>query len=118
MAKKPKTVEQRALRWIVGDHVGLSSQAIWAHMMGAGAPRWGYCYPHDPDDLSRCLRLLRLIPEWRERMPEMAKHGKVWRALVKNWPRLEDAMEAEAGWDWRKKREAPETYDLMKKLGA
>lgn len=105
------------MSWIVGENVGESSKAIWAHMMGAGKPRWGYSYPHDPDDLSRCLRLLRLIPEWRERMPEMAKHGMVWRALIENWQCLENMMEAEVGWDWSKGSRAPKTYEFMKSLG-
>ena len=44
--------------------------------MGAGEPGFGgWSYPSDPADLGRCLRLLREIPEWAPRMPEMAKRG-------------------------------------------
>lgn len=118
MAKATKkSVRDRALSWIVGSNTGASSEAIWAHMMGAGQPKWGWSYPHDPDDLSRCLRLLRFIPEWRKRLPEMARHGKVWRTLVKNWAVVEQSMEDEVGWDWSKGRSAPKTYELMKGLG-
>lgn len=115
---KQRTAKQRALAWIVGRHVGLSSKAIWAQMMGAGTPEDGWSYPHDPDDLSRCLRLLRLMPEWRRRLPEMAKRDPVWRALVKRWAELEALMEEEVGWDWSKGRSAPRTYAMMKEIGA
>ena len=58
-----------AMDWVSGRDTGLSSTAIWRHMMGLD-PRdrtWGneVCYPHDPDDFGRCYRLLARIPAWR-----------------------------------------------------
>ena len=103
----------RAHRWIVGRDTGMSSKAIWAHMMGAGEPGFGWSVPHDPDDLSRCLRLLKLIPEWAPRMPEMAKHSPQWARLVGGWDEIVRSMEDEVGWDWSKGRSAPRTYALM-----
>lgn len=111
-----RNVEAVALRWIVGEHVGLSSKSIWAHMMGAGRPEYGWSHPHDPDDLSRCLRLLRTIPEWRDRLPEMRRRSPSWRALIKRWDEIEGSMEAEVGWDWSKARSAPMTYRLMREV--
>lgn len=111
MADRP--IMERAHRWIVGEHVGASSKSIWAHMMGAGAPRGQWSVPHDPDDMSRCLRLLRLIPEWAPRIPEMAARSPQWAKLAPRWDEVVQSMEDEVGWDWSKGRAAPRTYDLM-----
>jgi hypothetical protein len=58
-----------ANEWIVGDHVGLSSKTIWAVMMGV--PCRHPSPPGDDDDRWRCARLLRAVPEWRERLDEV-----------------------------------------------
>lgn len=107
------TVEQRAIDWIGSGDTGMSSKAIWAHMMGGKKPRDGWNHPYDPDDLGRCLRLLRLIPEWKPRMKGMAKRSKDWAALVKHWDELAAMMDAEVGLDWEKARRAPLTYGRM-----
>jgi hypothetical protein len=107
-----KTIEQRASNWIVNGEVGLSSQAIWAHMMGI-EDKGHFSHPHDPDDLNRCLLLLDLIPEWRPRMPEMAVRGPYWEALTACWQEIESSFLAEVGLGWSKGKKAPETYALM-----
>jgi hypothetical protein len=115
----PKSVERSvplaALRWIAGDHVGASSLAIFAHMTGV-KPRRGWAHPWDPDDLSRCLRLLRAVPAWRARIPEMARRSKTWKALSARWDEIERCMENEVGWNWSKGKKAPLTYALMKEI--
>lgn len=82
-----ESIESRALRWAAGDDTGVSSKAILKVMTGQKISD-GWCYPHDSDDLGRCLRLLALIPEWRTRLSEMGAVGPEWRALVKHWDEL------------------------------
>lgn len=82
-----ETIEQRALRWASGNQVGVSSKAILQVMTG-NPPGDGYCYPHDGDDLQRCLVLLALIPEWKPRLAEMKTVGPEWAALVDHWDEL------------------------------
>lgn len=106
------TVAERAAAWIANGRVGMSSRAIWSHMMGAKADRMEA--PSDPDDLNRCLLLLDLIPEWSERIPEMAQHGSRWKALAERWDEITDAFIGEVGLDWCNGRSAPITYRLMK----
>lgn len=101
--------------WIVGSDSGASSKAIWAHMMGT-TPSYGWSHPHDPSDFGRCVRLLKLIPEWRTRLHEMSARSHAWKALVDNWSLIEAAMSDEVGIDWSKGRNAPATYDLMKRV--
>ena len=88
-------LEKRACAWILGGQTGLSSKAIWATMLGVEAARWDH--PHDPDDMVRCLRLLREIPEWRARLPEMSAVSAYWAVLVAHWDEIEQTIRAEIG---------------------
>jgi len=79
-------------QWIVNGEVGTSSKTIWAVMMNAviknGNSWWNYDVPHDPDDFSRCWKLLMLIPEWRKRLPEVAEIFPKWKPFVREWDKL------------------------------
>jgi len=116
-----RDVTARALAWVCGRDTGVSSKRIWARMMYAQPDRDPFGgYPHDPDDFGRCYRLLKLIPEWRPRLGEMAAEGSVWEALAGAWDELTEHYEREhaaAGgrrWGWS----APLLYERMKALGA
>jgi hypothetical protein len=89
------------VEWPTCGDCGVSSTAIWTHMMG-GDPttgRWGKfgTHPSDPDDFGRCYRLLARFPDWRERIGEMARYGRQWAALVAIWPQLTAEWEAKIG---------------------
>lgn len=104
---------RRVIHWFASKDTGMSSEAIASHMA------IGECdgsYPHDPADLGRCLRLLKLFPEWEARIGEMSAYGKVWAAYAARWQDMKTAMEDEVGIDWSKARKAPKTYDLMKNI--
>lgn len=109
-----------ALAWIVGDDTGISSKAIWSRMMGvAYASRdhgWD-TYPHDPSDFGRCYRLLKLVPEWRARIEEMASASPEWTALVKHWDELTALYEEEVDTTRHRHRgSAPRLYARMKEI--
>lgn len=108
------TPKQKALQWIVGGDTGISSETLWATMMGV--KRDWPSYPHDPSDIGRCFRLLKLIPSWKKRLGEMRRLGPCWRVLVKHWDELEKMMDEEVGIDWSKGRSAPKTYERMCEL--
>ena len=108
------TVQERALVWIVGGNVGSSSKAIWANMMGAAKPYYGWSHPHDPDDLSRCLMLLDLIPEWRPRLPEMAKRSDAWAGLVARWDEIVTSFKDEFGDERNARIGTGKTYKIMR----
>jgi len=99
------TVSERADKWINGSDKGSSSKAIWAVMMGEKPER--HAYPNDGSDLGRCMRLLELIPEWRERLFHMASVSEYWAALVAVWPQLEALHRAD---------DAKATYAFMKSV--
>lgn len=75
-------------RWAAGPDTGCSSKALFGWFAGGLPPR---DYPVDADDFGRCYRLLKLAPEWRERMAELTHDpaSPSWRALAKHWEELE-----------------------------
>lgn len=65
-------IEKRALFWSLSGDTGISSEALCAHMTGNEVRRT--FAPADASDRGRCIRLLELIPEWIERLPEMVQY--------------------------------------------
>ena len=105
-----KKLETNPEDWERGLFVGSSSATIFAVMMGRtpagiGRDRIG-AVPRDPDDFSRCHRLLRVVPEWRSRLQDVSERYSAWTPLVENWDRLTAHFE----------RRDPGMYDFMKTL--
>lgn len=106
-----------AARWVVSDDTGLSSRAIWTHMMGVTPQiHRAWDHPHDARDIGGCFRLLEAVPAWKARLPEMATRSSAWAKLVARWDEIRDCMDKEVGIDWSKGGNASRTYDLMKKI--
>lgn len=89
----PKREVSTPEEWWNGSDTGLSSMTIWCHMTN----RWrrmphayegSFPTPADSWDFGRCYRLLKLFPEWRARMPEMARL-KGWEKVASSWSDLE-----------------------------
>ena len=106
-------MKDKILAWMGTGRVGASSNAMALHM--CGAPCDG-AYPHDPDDLNRCMLFLEAVPEARAELPRMATVNKTWAALVARWNEIEAAFLAEVGRDWCKAQRAPNTYRLMREV--
>lgn len=73
--------------WLRCDHTGVSSKFMASVLSDRFTREPGY--PHDPDDLGRCLGLLDACPELRAKLSRMADHGPEWKSLVENWDELE-----------------------------
>lgn len=110
-------VEQRAMMWATFGEQGISSRTIFSVMTGVlkyerefPCDQWRFNVPHDPADFRRCYLLLKLIPEWRERLDEMAKAFEKWRPFVDHWDEMTALWEQE-----RKNRDrcAPKLFELM-----
>ena len=94
-----RPVLERAVAWLRRGETGLSSLTIWDCL----APQecqlnpfddmyrqsLGPTAPWDIHDWRRCWLLLRLIPEWRPRLHEVAERHPKWQALVEHWDELE-----------------------------
>jgi hypothetical protein len=106
--------------WPACLDTGVSSEAIWHHMMGRSwepVLRQHDNHPHDPQDLGRCLRLLAapwaIKLGWRARLGEMAAYGAAWTRLAGAWEELEGLyrVEREAG-----ENAPPQLHERMKGL--
>ena len=111
-------------RWLAAGEQGLSSCAIVFKLTGYRPemlePWEGYPYPHDPDDLRRCLLLLRDVPDVASRIGEMASCSPQWAALVGAWGELSVLFSAElpsSQWEHPPRgAKAPKTYARMREL--
>lgn len=111
-------LQQRALAWASQGETGVSSLTIFAVMTGTeDAPDIGrikrnfrYSTPLDPADFRRCYLLLKLIPEWKPRLPEIAKKFPKWEKLVQQWDELTQLYEEE-----RENGRCPKLYAEMQK---
>jgi len=111
-----------ARRWLSVGEQGLSSCSIFWKLTGV-KPGYldredGYCHPHDPGDLRRCLLLLDQVPELQGRIAEMAGCSPEWDALAEHWNDLCATLTAETP-DWRNPGpggQAKKTYDKMRAL--
>lgn len=80
--------------WLASDDTGISSETIYVALRGLSPQgRDRYDIPHDPSDFGRCYRLLKLFPEWRLRLQEVADRFPKWGPMVAAWPRLEALYE-------------------------
>ena len=80
--------DKRALQWISGHDVGVSSKTIWSVIMDTVPENphvFYYGVPHDADDFGRCYRLLELIPEWRNNLHLVAAKFPLWGPIVSAW---------------------------------
>jgi hypothetical protein len=124
MGHKPKetpvdtsqSIQARYQAWKTGHDTGMSSECLGRQMAGISNAGRDNSYPYDTHDLSRCLRLLRIIPEWRPRIGEMAACGPIWAAMAARWDELEKSIEDEVGILWEKGKHAPKTYELLKQI--
>ncbi len=106
-------IQTKVLNWIATGRVGASSKTM--AMAACGLPNEG-SYPYDPDDLNRCLLLLKAVPEVREHFDKIAALGVVWARLVERWAEIETSFLDEVGLNWSKAKSAPKTYDLMQEV--
>lgn len=106
--RRKKATKNKLLDWLENGEIGESSKDIAKYMMeGAHIKN----YPHDYDDLRRCILLLDRFPEWKERMPEMAKFSG-WEKIGPQWMEIEAAIFAD---DPEAKR-ITKSAEMLKKL--
>lgn len=68
----PLSINHRAFKWLLGSDTGISSETLCAHMLGIEKTGpFGRQAPSDAADRARCIRLLKLIPEWVPRLDEL-----------------------------------------------
>lgn len=106
-------IQSKVLIWVATGRVGASSKAM--AMAACELPNDG-SYPRDPDDLNRCLLMLKAVPEVRDHFDKIEALGVVWGRLIKRWEDIEAAFLDEVGLNWSKAEDAPVTYKLMRQV--
>jgi hypothetical protein len=94
MTERNMTLDQRAIEWLLGGDTGISSKTILSVMTGIQSGEGYTSVPSDPSDFGRCYRLLFRFPEWRKRLPEVAKKYPAWGPLIREWDAMTEAYEA------------------------
>jgi hypothetical protein len=82
----PNETAAKLNKWLLSGDTGSSSKCIAQHLTGAECSG---DYPMDADDMGRCVGLLKAVPEFRARLPEMAKVNRYWAALIPRWSEIE-----------------------------
>lgn len=103
------TDEGDVMAWLSNGDTGTSSKTIFSVLTGHPIEHTGT--PSDPSDFGRCYRLLKVMPTWRARLPEVAEQFPEWRGLVGAWDELTALYEEELPTG-----RAPKLYDRMKEL--
>lgn len=99
----PEVAELRTLvLYLMGTCGPQCPRALIARMLGVALPVHMMSAPQNAAELPQIFGLLELLPQWRERLPEMAEVSGTWAAIVENWEELErlDRVGSETK-DWR-----------------
>ena len=80
-------MNKKLIEWLLSEDTGLSSEHLVGHMSGIPVREYAPC---DEWDRGRCVRLLKLFPEWIERLDEMKKYRE-WTEQI---PLIREALQA------------------------
>jgi hypothetical protein len=105
-------VKEKAMWWMANGEHGMSSKTMWNCLVGT--EKFPINYPYDPDDFSRCYKLLQAVPEWKTSLFRLKKLCPEWSNLVENWDKLTEMYEENKRTNW-KNHEKIGMYELMQK---
>lgn len=97
-ADQNKDVKEKAMWWIANGERGMSSETMWNCLMGN--KDFQISHPYDPDDFSRCYKLLVAVPEWKNELQKLKPLSKGWSNLVDNWDKLTKMYEQNEKEKW------------------
>jgi hypothetical protein len=109
-----KLMNGKILYWFANGKVGASARVMAS--VAAGIDQEDKCHPLDPDDLNRCLLLLKSVPEIRHHFDKISAVSEKWERLIKRWDEVENCFLNEVGLNWVLGDRAPKTYRLMQEV--
>lgn len=107
------SVKEKAMSWINDGHVGNSSKTMWNCFMDN--KKFPINHPYDPDDFSRCYKLLEWVPEWKGELDKLKSLSPVWAKLVDNWVKLTYMYELNVKSNWKNRKQVG-MYEFMQTL--
>jgi hypothetical protein len=108
-----KSVKERAMFWISNGETGMSSKTMWNCFMNN--EKFDINHPYDPDDFSRCYKLLQQIPEWKQSLNRLKPLSPQWNNLVDNWATLTQMYEQNVKEKWKNYKKIG-MYEFMQQL--
>lgn len=114
-----KTEVENANWWAQNGEHGTSSKTMF-NCLGKGIQislmrldRLGH--PSDPDDFSRCYKLLQAVPQWKVKLEKLKQLSPEWSTLVDNWDKLTEMYEQNVKENW-KNHEKIGMFQFMEQL--
>jgi hypothetical protein len=105
------------LEWLAGGSRGSSSNTIVQHITELPANKGRVASPLDPDDMTRCIRLLEAVPALAGYFQRMQTASPEWAALVPRWQEIVSLMDEEnPNWRTDRRWSAPRSYALMQEI--
>lgn len=98
IADQSQNIQHKANWWLAYCETGLSSKTMWNYFMQKQISPANH--PYDPDDFSRCYKLLIAVPEWKNRILELSKLSPQWKNLSENWDKLTEMYEQNVKENW------------------
>lgn len=112
-ADQNQSPQEKAMWWIGNGHVGMSSKTMWNCLIGNKS--YPINHPYDPDDFSRCYKLLEAVPEWKAELHKLKPLSEAWSNLVDNWDKLTAMYEENKRTNWKEYKRIG-MYELMESL--
>ncbi len=108
-----KDIKVKAMFWLTNGEKGMSSETMWHCLYGNKDFRINH--PYDPDDFSRCYKLLVFVPEWKSELYKLKLLSRQWSNLVDNWGKLTEMYEQNTKDGWKNSKQIG-MYEFMQTL--
>lgn len=108
-----ESVIQKALNWIWTWETWNSSKTMWNCIIWN--KDFSISHPYDPDDFSRCYKLLQAVPEWKGELHKLKILSKERSNLIDNWDKLTEMYEQNVKENWKNHKKIG-MYEFMNYL--
>ena len=109
-------MSKNIMEWLATGDTGISSKAIVYAAKGLDIDTFWNWGPLDPDDLRRCMVVMRDYPCTKRGLTKLAATKQDWAALAAKWEVLKESLISEIGDLDCRNRRAPKTYAMMREI--
>ena len=101
--------------WIVNGHTGVSSKTMWAALKGLEIKPTHGDKPYDPDDFSRCYKLVKDCFVPKSHLKKISEKLPYWKPYIDNWDKLTGMYEQNKKDNWTNSEKIG-MFDFMQEL--
>lgn len=81
-------VKKQWMDWLASGDTGVSSETMFSAI--TGVPVRSHGIPYDIDDIGRCVRMLRRLPDLRPQLSKVIAKHKGWMPFIDCWKEIEE----------------------------